>query len=86
MTNEDLSILFYDLVDGVSKILQCTKKTGGGSKKEFTCLHVLQDPKLRLQVEKYLTNLERKMKEEKDQLIIEWYKYPIAYPNNGNVN
>ena len=35
---------------------------------------------------KYLANLERKSKEEKDQLIIEWYKYSITSADKDKTN
>ena len=47
---------------------------------------MLHDPKLRLPVAKYLTNFESETKEEKDQLIIEWYKYSITYPDRNTSN
>ena len=73
MDDEDLFVLYCDLVEDASMKPKCRKKTGGGQLiHDCTCLHVLRDPNLRLPVAKYLANLARKSKEEKDQLIIEW--------------
>lgn len=72
----------------------CPMMTGGASRKTksgkggdkpsggCTCLHILRDSVLRSPVVRYLFNMERnKSKEEKDQVICDWYKYA-----NDNTN
>ena len=65
----------------------CIKKTSSGVlKRQCTCLHVLRDPVLRLPVARYLASLERKSKQSKDELVLEWYKYANSSKEYGRHN
>ena len=79
MTDEDLFVLFYELVDNAAAEPCCTKKTGGGElKRDCTCLHILRNSGYCACVAKFLMSLERKGKAAKDQVIADWYKYTNA--------
>ena len=76
MSIGELILFFGDHLETTSSQPFCVKKTGYGVLKgKCTCLHVLQDPVLRLTVARYLANLEQKSKQSKDELVLEWYKY-----------
>ena len=63
MSIGELILFFGDLLETASSQPFCVKKTSSGVlKRQCTCLHVLQDPVLRLPVVRCLASLERKSK------------------------
>ena len=87
MSIGELILFFGDLLETASSQPFCVKKTSSGVlKRQCTCLHVLRDPVLRLPVARYLASLERKSKQSKDELVLEWYKYANSSKEYGRHN
>ena len=83
----ELILFFDDHLETASSQPFCVKKTGYGVLKwTCTCLHVLQDPVLRLPVVRYLASLERQSKQSKDEFVLEWYKYTNSTKEYGRHN
>ena len=74
MSNEDLFIkVDQDLRDTIEKD-PCSGKS-------CNCLDMLRDIALRGAVSLYKVGVKCKLKEEVNQLMIEWYRYEKAYPD-----
>ena len=87
MSIGELILFFGDILETTSSQPFCVKKTSSGVlKRQCTCLHVLRDPVLRLPVARYLASLERKSKQSKDELVLEWYKYANSSKEYGRHN